>query len=216
MQSGTSVRKGHKAGHRRTKSSFSQPCQTLIDFAKPDSGAITESVHGSFTPTSSAFPCLSTLATLHNPSTIFQPAGYFRRRQYSMLEWPDVHSPFEGSDTSSIPASPTFSSRSSRAPSIPRITRTSSYDTHASVSSSTSYSDETLLPSRLKPLEINPIFSELERKSKLCNSVIGCATCGKPGSDYPRCGKCGEKWCSRPCRLRGGKKHLCMSRRDIT
>ncbi|KAJ3731091.1 hypothetical protein DFJ43DRAFT_449231 [Lentinula guzmanii] len=212
MQSGTSVRKSHKAEHRKTTSLLFQPCQILVDFSKPASGAITELAHGSFTPTSSAFPGLTTLATLHNPGTIFMHAGYTRRRQHSMFEWPEMHSEIGGSDTSSVPASPTSSSRSSRATSIPGITRTSSYDTHSSVSSSPSLSDETLLPTRLKPTEMNPILSDLERKSKLCSSVIGCATCGKPGSDYPRCGKCGEMWCSRPCRLRDGKKHLCISR----
>ncbi|KAJ4482159.1 hypothetical protein J3R30DRAFT_2133187 [Lentinula aciculospora] len=213
MLSGTSTRKSHKKAHIRTTSLLSQPCQTLIDFPKPASGAITELAHGSFTPTSSAFPCLTTLATLnmfHSDST-FSSAGYSRRRQRSMFEWPEMYYETDGFDTPSIPASPT-SSFSSRAPSVPRITRTSSYDTHSSVSSSPSLLDSTLPPARLKPTDMNPILSELERKSKLCIEVAGCATCGKSGTDYPRCSKCGEMWCSRPCRLRGGKKHLCISR----
>ncbi|KAJ4468989.1 hypothetical protein C8R41DRAFT_853620 [Lentinula lateritia] len=213
MQSGNTVRPSHKRDHSRTLSLLSQPCLNPIDaasgFATP---IITELAHGSFTPTSPALPCLMTLATFNTPGSIFMRVSHSRRRQNSISEWPEMHSQSGASETSSIPPSPTSLSRSSRAPSIPRITRTSSYDTHSSVSSSPSLLDETFLPARLKTTEMNPIFSELERRSKLCTSVVGCATCGKYGSDYPRCGKCGEMWCSRPCRLRGGRKHLCTLR----
>ncbi|KAF9049647.1 hypothetical protein BDZ89DRAFT_1057527 [Hymenopellis radicata] len=56
---------------------------------------------------------------------------------------------------------------------------------------------------------LNPILASLERKSKLCTLKAQCATCGKPGNDYPRCGRCGEMWCSRECRTHGGKRHVC-------
>ncbi|KAJ4491351.1 hypothetical protein C8J55DRAFT_503979 [Lentinula edodes] len=213
MQSGITVRSSHKRDLSRTPSLLSQPCPNSIDaasgFATP---IITELAHGSFTPTSPALPCLMALATFSTQGSIFMRVSHSRRRQNSIFEWPEIHSESGSSETSSIPPSPASLSRSSRYPSVPRITRTSSYDTYSSVSSSPSISDETFLPARLKTTEMNPILSELERRSKLCTSVVGCATCGKYGSDYPRCGKCGEMWCSRPCRLRGGRKHLCTLR----
>ncbi|TEB39856.1 hypothetical protein FA13DRAFT_1724068 [Coprinellus micaceus] len=51
----------------------------------------------------------------------------------------------------------------------------------------------------------------LERKmhSFLCGQKMVCATCHKPGRDYPQCGKCKKMWCSRECRLVGGKRHVC-------
>jgi len=157
---------------------------------------------GSFTPIHSAFPRLTNLITSCYPGST--PSGYSRRRLRSMFEWPDAHSESGGSDTSSVPASPTSSLRSSFAP-IPGISRTSSLDSN---SYSCSLSDE---PFHRKHSEMNPILSELERRSKLCNTIVGCATCGKLGSDYPRCGNCGEMWCSRSCRLRDGKKtYLCI------
>jgi len=209
MQPGSSVGKNAKRGHRRTMSLISPPLQTLLNFPKSSSGISTpvetEVAHGSFTPTSSAFPCLTTLITSDCPGSV----GYSRRPRLSLFDWPDVHSQTGGgSDTSSVPASPTSSFSS--APSVPGISRTSSYEIHSSTSSTPSLLDETH-PIRAKPTEMNPILSELERRSKLCKLIMGCATCGKPGSDYPRCGKCGEMWCSRPCRLRGGKKHICVA-----
>lgn len=190
----------------------SRPCQTLLGFPKSSSGTSTplesEVAHGSFTPTSAAFPCLTNLITSNYPA--FTLGGYSRRRRLSLFDWSERNSE-TGSDTSSVPASPTSSFRSSCASSIPGITRTSSYDTHSSTSSTLSLLDEPLHRIRAKSSEMNPILSELERKSKLCKLIASCATCGKHGSDYPRCGKCGEMWCSRPCRLRGGKKHICAT-----
>lgn len=187
----------------------SRPCQTLLGFPKSSSGISTpletEVAHGSFTPTSAAFPCLTNLITSNYPAFTF--GGYSRRRRLS-LYCAERHAE-TGSDTSSVPASPTSLFDSS--PSIPGITRTSSYDTHSSTSSTLSLLDEPLHRIRAKSSEMNPILLELERKSKLCKLIAGCATCGKHGSDYPRCGRCGEMWCSRPCRLRGGKKHICVT-----
>ena len=57
--------------------------------------------------------------------------------------------------------------------------------------------------------DIHPILAKLERESKFCSQMMFCSTCGKPGHDYPRCGKCGVLWCSRTCRLVAGKRHIC-------
>jgi len=207
--SDASVRNYPKRGHRRTTSLISKPHHILFDFPTSWSGISTpptletEVARGSFTPTSSAFPCLTNMIASHYPGSI---SGYSRRRQHSMFEWPNT--PFEtgGSDTSSVIASPT--SRSFFAP-VPGISRTSSSDTHSFISST---SDAPSHAVRIGRSEMNPILSQLERGSKFCSIAVGCATCGKPGSDYPRCGNCGEMWCSRPCRLRRGKKHVCASK----
>lgn len=61
--------------------------------------------------------------------------------------------------------------------------------------------------------KLHPVLEGLERKSRVsCSSQ--CSTCLKSGRDFPRCGRCGQMWCSRDCRLQGGKKHICPSRRD--
>ncbi|KIK69555.1 hypothetical protein GYMLUDRAFT_33927 [Collybiopsis luxurians FD-317 M1] len=208
MQSDSSARKNPT--HRRTTSLLSRPRHALLDFPNTPSGVSTPAsletnvAYGAFTPTYSVFPCLTSLM---RSNSAFLPATYSRRRHHSMFEWPDKDSDTGCSDTSSVPASPTSSFRSPFAPTVPRITRTSSYDTHSSGSSSPS--EESSYATRGKRTEMNHILSELERKSKLCTTLVGCATCGKLGSDYPRCGRCGEMWCSRPCRLRGGKRHIC-------
>ncbi|KAI6015572.1 hypothetical protein BKA83DRAFT_2082597 [Pisolithus microcarpus] len=60
---------------------------------------------------------------------------------------------------------------------------------------------------RKPPAEIHklhPVLEGLERKSRVsCSSQ--CSTCLKSGRDFPRCGRCGQMWCSRDCRLQGGK-----------
>ncbi|PIL22547.1 hypothetical protein GSI_15236 [Ganoderma sinense ZZ0214-1] len=57
---------------------------------------------------------------------------------------------------------------------------------------------------------LHPVLENLERTS-LFRIVTACATCGKRGSNFPCCPKCGEMWCSRACRLQkgNGKKHVC-------
>ncbi|KAI6039321.1 hypothetical protein EDC04DRAFT_1755008 [Pisolithus marmoratus] len=61
--------------------------------------------------------------------------------------------------------------------------------------------------------KLHPVLEALEKKSRVsCRSQ--CSTCLKPGRDFPRCGRCGQMWCSRECRLQGGKRHICPSRRD--
>ncbi|KAF5314075.1 hypothetical protein D9611_006927 [Ephemerocybe angulata] len=56
---------------------------------------------------------------------------------------------------------------------------------------------------------LHPVLARVERSSKFCAGKMVCATCSKPGRDYPACGKCQKMWCSRECRLQGGKRHIC-------
>ena len=57
---------------------------------------------------------------------------------------------------------------------------------------------------------LHPVLENLEQTS-LFRVVTACATCGKRGSNFPCCPRCGEMWCSRVCRLQkgNGKKHVC-------
>lgn len=57
---------------------------------------------------------------------------------------------------------------------------------------------------------LHPVLEGLERAS-LFRVRTACATCGKYGSNFPCCLKCGEMWCSRACRLQkgDGKRHVC-------
>ena len=63
--------------------------------------------------------------------------------------------------------------------------------------------------SEVHPSDLHPVLASLERRSKFCVKKDVCATCKRVGSGFPQCGKCGDSWCSRECRLDGGKKHIC-------
>jgi len=167
--------------------------------------------YGAFTPTSSAFPSLkyfadSTLSTSILPSL----TGITRRRRKpSQLVWRIDYEPISDSSThsSSEGSSPVSSIHPLHTPpSIPSISRTTSYS--AAPSPATLFST-TLFDEPTPKVSLHKALATLEKKSKFCTRSVRCATCGKAGSDYPRCGKCGEVWCSRPCRINGGNKHVC-------
>lgn len=58
-----------------------------------------------------------------------------------------------------------------------------------------------------------PSLAAIESNSRLMRGKIVCAMCGERGPDFPRCGRCGEAWCSRGCRVEANKetngKHRC-------
>ncbi|KAJ7095889.1 hypothetical protein B0H15DRAFT_827498 [Mycena belliarum] len=56
-----------------------------------------------------------------------------------------------------------------------------------------------------------PALAALERRSRLCTARVFCATCRAPGTNFPACARCASAWCSRECRLAGGKRHVCLS-----
>ncbi|KAI0720486.1 hypothetical protein C8T65DRAFT_633160 [Cerioporus squamosus] len=62
-------------------------------------------------------------------------------------------------------------------------------------------------------LTLHPVLEDLERSS-MFRVQTACATCGKRGSNFPTCPKCGEMWCSRVCRLQkgDGKRHICAKK----
>lgn len=106
---------------------------------------------------------------------------------------------------------PNFPRSRSRSPVCPSISRTSTMD---------STLGEQLIPAvslrdspPASPLGDNistlcPILEAIENASKLsCRTV--CVTCLKTGRDFPHCPRCGDMWCSRECRMQGGKRHVC-------
>lgn len=177
---------------------------------------------GSFAPTGSA---TTTLRYLVSPSS--------RRRQLQPL-WLETYS---DSPSSSGPPSPLIPSisRTASPPYVisPTSSRPSSPDRYSHPHADDEYVKHPSLISHLRrrseyPVaphprpantsshtrsqsEMHPILARLERQSKLCKSKTQCATCGETGADFPRCGKCNQMWCSRECRLTGGKRHVCRS-----
>ena len=56
---------------------------------------------------------------------------------------------------------------------------------------------------------MNSILAEVEKASKF-RMQSTCSKCQREGLDYPKCPRCNETWCSRECRVAGGK-HSCGS-----
>ncbi|KAH9854671.1 hypothetical protein C2E23DRAFT_725990 [Lenzites betulinus] len=64
-----------------------------------------------------------------------------------------------------------------------------------------------------------PSLDDLERSSRF-RVESTCVKCHRPGSNFPSCAKCGERWCSRECRLQaqeqrgvaGARAHACHGR----
>ncbi|KAI0652784.1 hypothetical protein C8Q70DRAFT_763767 [Cubamyces menziesii] len=61
--------------------------------------------------------------------------------------------------------------------------------------------------------ELLPTLDDLERASRF-RVESKCVRCHRTGSNFPSCAKCGERWCSRECRLQGhrGATHACHGR----
>ncbi|KAF8073786.1 hypothetical protein FPV67DRAFT_1666534 [Lyophyllum atratum] len=179
-----------------------------LDFPKAEPALVaprirTHSAYGSFTPTPSA---RTSLDHLSRPSTqwpsLFRLPRHPRRPSHL---WVDENDSALSSGTSS-PTIPSFSRTASPGPTLP-----------PSLSLPPTFQTSTLKEPRQGHIrkqsnELNPILAKLERKSKLLTKKVYCATCNKVGSDYPKCGRCEAMWCSRECRMIGGKRHVCGSR----
>jgi len=155
----------------------------------------THEAYGSFIPLRSAKSTLKDVVSLYPSSTTIRPP----RRRRVTFAFDNIHaSSFSFERNSHEPSSPQ----------VPYITR-SSLDSSCPPSP-TSSSSSIHTTHHIRP-DLHPILASLERNSRLCTQVIECWTCGKAGSDFPRCAKCGVMWCSRPCRLVGGKRHVCST-----
>ncbi|KAI0822269.1 hypothetical protein BC628DRAFT_1421950 [Trametes gibbosa] len=51
-----------------------------------------------------------------------------------------------------------------------------------------------------------PSLDDLERASRF-RVESTCVNCHRAGSNFPSCAKCGERWCSRGCRLQAQEQH---------
>ncbi|KAJ7746751.1 hypothetical protein DFH07DRAFT_588294 [Mycena maculata] len=61
---------------------------------------------------------------------------------------------------------------------------------------------------------LHPVLDTLERRSRVGTGRVVCGACGKPGANFPRCPRCTQMWCSRPCRM--APIHQCGPRRTQT
>ncbi|KAG6916351.1 hypothetical protein DXG01_007242 [Tephrocybe rancida] len=162
-------------------------------------------VYGSFIPTPSARPRLDQLKRASVRSE-FQFVGRPGR-----LQIPTHHLWAEEEADSPLSSGPT-------SPSIPSFSRTASPPLVPPPPLTLSTIHESLarrgqVIAQRDVCELDPILVSLERKSKLLTKRVHCATCMKPGSDYPKCGRCDAMWCSRECRMVGGKRHVCTPRK---
>ena len=152
-------------------------------------------VYGSFRPIHSASSSLK-LFTRSSSATFSRPA-----LKPLQLTWTHDSDLLRDSEASSPRSTDTFLSTISDVLSISHTSPYHSQKTSAA-SSTTLINDRPALP----PLDAK--LAAVERASKFCAKSLHCSCCGKVGSDFPRCGKCGEMWCSRQCRLSKGR-HYC-------
>jgi len=176
-----------------------------LDFLNTDSAlvnlhSLAHDAHGSFTPTESARAALQHLMNSRKSAPRLVNLT-LRLRTKSV--WPED----DDSPLSSGPPSPAISINHAMSPSFtpgelaPGSTLSSTlihrYQGHE----------------RMMSDGIHPILARLERRSKLLSQWVFCSTCNKQGSGYPKCGSCDATWCSRDCRLAGGKRHVCSQER---
>lgn len=154
----------------------------------------THEAYGSFIPVRSAAGTLKDVASCASP-----PISYVvKRRRKVTFDDKCYYSPsWDDCGSSSASASE-----------IPYITRTT-HITPPSPTSTTSSLSPPMSPVMTPKTDLHPVLARLEQTSRFRAQLMQCTTCQKEGSDFPRCPKCGNSWCSRSCRLVGGKRHVC-------
>jgi len=170
----------------------------------------TVSAYGSFTTTPSASSWLRSYAFLNLPEVSISLS--YERRQGKLPDrgFSSTYD-YDSPDSSVAPDSPLSATR-------PSISRTSSSDSYIvepfTKNSPVIITDPgpSTLPTDLGSNKLHPILEAVESASKL-SSRTACSPCLKSGFDYPRCPRCKDMWCSRECRLQGGKRHVCTTRR---
>ncbi|KAF8955287.1 hypothetical protein BDZ97DRAFT_303206 [Flammula alnicola] len=153
----------------------------------------THEAYGAFIPVRSATSTLKDFASYVSPP-ITRNAS--RRRRVTFSDKCSYSSSWDDQEESS----------SSQ---IPYITRTTPSSPICPPSPMSTVSSLSTSSRNASTHDLHPILASLERKSRLCSQIVQCTTCRKTGSDFPRCPRCGDMWCSRPCRLVGGKRHAC-------
>ncbi|KAH7915488.1 hypothetical protein BJ138DRAFT_1141876 [Hygrophoropsis aurantiaca] len=185
-----------------SQSSISSYFQRVAEPVMPAATLGHHNAYGSFTTTPSASYWLHTYLNI--------PDNSKRRGKQREVGWPSNYD-FYTPDSPDSPLSPSSPLRS------PSISRTASHDDYFE-DASTGLSS--VPPSPLPPpfhedlglAKLHPILEAVEGASKL-SSQTACVTCLKVGKDFPRCPRCSDMWCSRACRLDGGKKHVCKPSR---
>ena len=182
------------------------PVQTQLA-STGDSGLV-----GSFAPTGSPRPRLLSLLSLGGTASSPTPSAPQSPRRAPLHVATD-RLERRSSDERRSASSPV----ESPATTIPSICRTPSSDSGSeyfptapsSAGPTTPTHTAATLPFARKS-ELHPVLESLERTS-MFSVQTACATCGKHGSNFPCCPKCGEMWCSRVCRLQkgNGKRHIC-------
>lgn len=149
--------------------------------------------YGSFTTTVPAVFCLRSYFSVPSKS----------RRKRQDTEWANEYN-FEH------PESPLSRSRSPHRPSISRTSSMNSSLGELPISPLFSPDSPPASPLGDNVSTLCPILEAVESASKLsCRTV--CVTCLKTGRDFPHCPRCGDMWCSRECRMQGGKRHVCRT-----
>ncbi|KAG2342205.1 hypothetical protein BDR05DRAFT_369785 [Suillus weaverae] len=108
---------------------------------------------------------------------------------------------------------PDFPRSRSASPVRPSISRTSSMNSTLGeqfISALSSHDSPPASPLGDNISTLCPILEAIENASKLSCSTV-CVTCLKTGRDFPHCPRCGDMWCSRECRMQGGKRHVCRT-----
>ncbi|KAH7919583.1 hypothetical protein BV22DRAFT_853796 [Leucogyrophana mollusca] len=184
-----------------SQSSASSYFQRLSEPSSPAATIGHHSAYGSFTTTPSASYWLHTYLNIPDTSK--------RRGKQRDIGWSSDFD-FIAPGSPESPLSPSTPLRS------PSISRTSSEDSYLEDTSASTLIPPAPLPppfiEELSFAKLHPILEAVESASKLSSQAV-CATCLKAGKDFPRCPRCSDMWCSRACRLDGGKRHVCKPSR---
>ncbi|OCH91841.1 hypothetical protein OBBRIDRAFT_886648 [Obba rivulosa] len=200
-------RRGARRRHFRTASTFSvimsapRTTPPVLEAAVSNCESL-----GSFTPTSCP---RQSLLSLLAPGPV-PPTPRYSHELSRSTPWV----PFTEESGRSSPSPPPSTLDSP----IPSICRTPSEDNGSdyfpsapsSAGPSTPAHSICGSPRHLRTKSLHTVLESLEDASKF-HVQASCATCKKVGNNFPCCPRCGEMWCSRECRLKGGsrKRHVC-------
>ncbi|KAG2155950.1 uncharacterized protein EDB93DRAFT_1222257 [Suillus bovinus] len=149
----------------------------------------------------------------HGSFTTTVPAVFWLRSRFSILSKPRGKQLDTGWANEYNFELPDLSRSRSRSPVRPSISRTSSMNSTLGgqlIPTLSSHDSPPASPLADNNSTLCPILEAIENASKLsCRTV--CVTCLKTGRDFPHCPRCGDTWCSRECRMQGGKRHVCRT-----
>lgn len=212
------------SSHHTSHSSSEQHQQyTSVDYRRKRTWSISCSSITSQSSTASRFP-----KKLYDPSpaevvqgdlqahgsfTTTGPAVFWLRSYFSIPSKPhgkQLDTGWANEYNFELPDSPRSRSRSPVRPSINCTSSMTSTFGEQLISGLSSHDSPPASPLVDNISTLCPILEAIENASKLsCRTV--CVTCLKTGRDFPHCPRCGDMWCSRECRMQGGKRHVCRT-----